>query len=552
MHRMVSSGDLSKDMRRRLRKRLKEDLIKIQGLSSKLEARVLQLTQSRSGPVHPSFSDAQFSGSDIPVRGAGGKEVTSQLNVASNGAVHVAQLTKQQSFAASNGSLVGAELLNNKRTPKVSQVYNKSEFLVGKEKLPSPAKLNSKLSKNNGQETRLLNEVNHKRKLPGMPNEFRLQCRNILKKLMGHEDGWIFNEPVDAVKLGLSDYHIVVKKPMDLGTIKNKLEKRQYASFLEFADDVKLTFNNAMTYNPPGNDVHQSAKMLLTMFQKDWETFKEKFERTNGDVEVDVLKNSSSHRPEAARASSGAGTLTNRSNSVPSKPKLPPGKPRAPMAKAKSPLKPETPGKPKDALSLEAENRSKAAAKPEGLAKPKSLGKPKASAKSDAPAKPKAPAKTVKSSEKPKSLEKSKVSTNAKANVPKKAMSYEEKVRLQTLLGQLPQHKLEELIYLMRERNINMSQEGDEIEVDLDSFDDDTLWELDRRANECLKNLQKGPDSRKRPREDNFTGKTGKKQKGLPQVSADKNATLGNRSSSESGSSTDSDSGSSSSSDSDG
>eukprot|EP00250_Pteridium_aquilinum_P006665 c16535_g1_i1 orf=780-2495(+) len=571
---MESSGEFSKDMRRRLRKRLKEDLIKIQGLSSKLEARALQLLQSRSVPVQPSFSDAQISGNDVSVRSAGGKEVTSQLNLAANGTVHhtgngsvqhTAQLTKQQSFGASNGSLVKAESLIGKRTPKVSQVYNKSEFLVGKEKLSSPGKVNAKMCKSNGQETRMLNEGNHKRKLPGMPNESRAQCRNILKKLMGHEDGWIFNEPVDAVKLGLSDYHSVIKKPMDFGTVKNKLEKRQYASLPEFADDVKLTLNNAMTYNPPGNDVHQSAKVLQTMFQKDWDVLNEQLERTDGGGEVDVLINSSSQGPEAARASSGAGMLTNRnpsqtknstqekSSSVPAKPKLPSGKPKAPVAKSKPLTKPETPGKPKGAPHVEAPVKSKAASKSEALAKPKCLGKPKASTKSEALAKPKAPAKSVKSSEKAKSSEKPKVSsTKARANVPKKVMTYEEKVRLQALLGQLPQNKLEELIYLMRERNINMSQEGDEIEVDLDSFDDDTLWELDRRANECLRNLQKDPESRKRPREDNYAGKTGTKQKGLPAVAVDKNTTSGNRSSSDTGSSTDSDSGSSSTSDSDG
>lgn len=551
---MVSSGDLSKDMRRMLRKRLKEDLIKIQGLSSKLEARVSQLTLSRSIPVHPSFSDGQFSGSDVPTRDAGGgKDVTSHLNVASKSSVrHMAQLTKQQAFGASNGSLVGTKLVNSKRTPKVSQVYNRSEFLVGKEKKLSPLKSNAKLSKTNGQQIGRSREVKGKKKSSGMSNETKLHCRNILRKLMGHDDGWIFNEPVDAVKLGLSDYHVVVKKPMDLRTIKNKLEKRQYASFLEFADDVRLTFNNAMTYNPPGNDVHQSAKFILMMFQKELEACKDKFEKANGDGEVDPLIKSSSHKSEAGQSSSGPGTVTNRSSSMLSKPKLPPGKPRVPTAKSKSSIKPAIPGKSKGASNLEASSRLKAAAKSEGLAKHKGVGKPRNSSNLEVLPKSKIPTKVVKSSEKSKSLERSKGLTNAKANAPKKAMSYEGKVRLRTLLGQLPQQKLEELIYLMRERNSNRNQEGDEIEVDLDSFDDDTLWELNRRANECLKNLQICFDSRKRPREDNTAGKTGKKQKGLSRVAAEKNAASGNRTSSKSGSSTDPDSGSSSSSDSEG
>lgn len=547
---------MTKDVRRKLRKKLKEDLIKLQGLSSKLEARELQLRQSRSVTVHPSLSDAQFSGNDLSVRGAGGKEVTSQLDLTSNGlGHHTVQLTKQQSFGASNGSPIGAELLVNKRTPKASQVYNKSEFFVGKDKLPPPVKSRTKLNSENGQEGRIIDEGNHKRKLFGIPNEYRPQCGNILKKLMGHEDGWIFNEPVDALKLGLSDYHSVIKKPMDLGTIKSKLDKKQYASLSEFADDIRLTFNNAMTYNPQGNDVHQAAYVLLTMFQKDWDVLNEKLERTDGDGEVDVLNRTSSQLPE--------GTLTNKTalpskNSIlerpkvaPAKPKAPPGKPKVPSAKPKGPAKPETPGKPKAPVKPEPPVKLKGAAKSEAPTKPKALVKPKAFAKSEAPVKPKAPPKP-KASEKVKALEKSKVTTKPKAKMPKKVMNYEEKVRLQTTLGQLPQQMLEELILLMKERNINMSQEGDEIEVDLDSFDDETLWELDRRAKLCLKGLQKEAESRKRKMEDCQAEKTNKKQKALTANVTEKKAPSGNKSSSESGSSSDSDSGSSSTSDSDG
>ncbi|CDY21732.1 BnaA09g44830D [Brassica napus] len=34
--------------------------------------------------------------------------------------------------------------------------------------------------------------------------------------------------------------------------------------------DVRLTFNNAILYNPMGNDVHSMAKLLLSMFEEKW------------------------------------------------------------------------------------------------------------------------------------------------------------------------------------------------------------------------------------------------------------------------------------------
>ena len=44
---------------------------------------------------------------------------------------------------------------------------------------------------------------------------------------MKHKHGWVFNEPVDVVALGLRDYLRVVQTPMDLGTVKSKLDGHQ-------------------------------------------------------------------------------------------------------------------------------------------------------------------------------------------------------------------------------------------------------------------------------------------------------------------------------------
>lgn len=99
------------------------------------------------------------------------------------------------------------------------------------------------------------------------PNAMK-KCREILGKLMKYKHGWVFNTPVDVVGLGLHDYNIVVKTPMDLGTVKSNLDKNSYRSPLEFAEDVRLTFNNALRYNPVGHHVHTVAATLLTKFEE--------------------------------------------------------------------------------------------------------------------------------------------------------------------------------------------------------------------------------------------------------------------------------------------
>ena len=48
---------------------------------------------------------------------------------------------------------------------------------------------------------------------------------------------------------GVPDYPKIVKNPMDLGTIHEKLKRNQYPSHLEFAADVRLVFSNCRLFN---------------------------------------------------------------------------------------------------------------------------------------------------------------------------------------------------------------------------------------------------------------------------------------------------------------
>ncbi|KAL7609486.1 hypothetical protein Lser_V15G12584 [Lactuca serriola] len=98
------------------------------------------------------------------------------------------------------------------------------------------------------------------------------KCSQILAKLMKHKHGWVFNTPVDAAALKLSDYHKIINKPMDLGTIKSKLTKNEYESPLAFASDVRLTFQNAMLYNGQGSEVFAMAERLLSLFDEMFDT----------------------------------------------------------------------------------------------------------------------------------------------------------------------------------------------------------------------------------------------------------------------------------------
>lgn len=104
----------------------------------------------------------------------------------------------------------------------------------------------------------------------GKLSEALKACNEILKELFSKKHSgyaWPFYKPVDAELLGLHDYHDIIKKPMDLGTVKKKMDDREYKSASEFADDVRLIFTNCYKYNPPDHDVVAMGRKLQEVFE---------------------------------------------------------------------------------------------------------------------------------------------------------------------------------------------------------------------------------------------------------------------------------------------
>lgn len=110
----------------------------------------------------------------------------------------------------------------------------------------------------------------HTSKPKGRQTEAMKACHEIIKEMFNKKHGsyaWPFYKPVDTEQLDLHDYKQVIKKPMDLGTVKVKLEGRDYRSPAEFAADMRLIFTNCYKYNPPEHDVVAMARKLQDVFE---------------------------------------------------------------------------------------------------------------------------------------------------------------------------------------------------------------------------------------------------------------------------------------------
>lgn len=60
----------------------------------------------------------------------------------------------------------------------------------------------------------------------------------------------------------LQDYYKIIKSPMDLGTIKKRLENNYYTTAKECLADFNQMFTNTYMYNRPGEDVVLMAQTL--------------------------------------------------------------------------------------------------------------------------------------------------------------------------------------------------------------------------------------------------------------------------------------------------
>lgn len=102
------------------------------------------------------------------------------------------------------------------------------------------------------------------------PRRVGQRCLPIIRKLINDPCGWVFRDPVDPVELGLPDYFDVVKKPMHLALIEEKLDSGVYKDMDDFEKDVRLVFDNAILYNGETSDVGEMASDMLKSFEREY------------------------------------------------------------------------------------------------------------------------------------------------------------------------------------------------------------------------------------------------------------------------------------------
>jgi transcription initiation factor TFIID subunit 2 len=98
---------------------------------------------------------------------------------------------------------------------------------------------------------------------PSLISEKELkQIQTIIKKIESDSHSHIFQTPVLYKEWGLDDYIKIIRKPMDISTVKSKLIQGVYQSPSDVFNDIQLIWDNCKRYNQEESDIYKTAVLM--------------------------------------------------------------------------------------------------------------------------------------------------------------------------------------------------------------------------------------------------------------------------------------------------
>ncbi|XP_076158400.1 histone acetyltransferase KAT2B isoform X1 [Alosa pseudoharengus] len=96
------------------------------------------------------------------------------------------------------------------------------------------------------------------------PDQLYSTLKTILQNVKSHQSAWPFMEPVK--KSEAPGYYQVIRFPMDLKTMSERLKSRYYTTRKLFMADMQRIFTNCREYNPPESEYYKCASLLEKFF----------------------------------------------------------------------------------------------------------------------------------------------------------------------------------------------------------------------------------------------------------------------------------------------
>lgn len=97
-------------------------------------------------------------------------------------------------------------------------------------------------------------------------NQLQFLKTILTKYICRYKTAMPFMHPVDAVELKIPHYYLVIRNPMDLTTVKNRINFLWYNNAEECIADIRLIFSNCYQFNSPTDYVYKAGKKLEEYF----------------------------------------------------------------------------------------------------------------------------------------------------------------------------------------------------------------------------------------------------------------------------------------------
>ncbi|XP_055689203.1 nucleosome-remodeling factor subunit NURF301 isoform X2 [Lutzomyia longipalpis] len=97
--------------------------------------------------------------------------------------------------------------------------------------------------------------------------------KKLMKQITTHKNAWPFMEPVDPQEA--PDYYKVIKDPMDLVKVEERIDTKWYTTLSQFIADMTKIFDNCRYYNPKESPFYKCAESLEAFFVQKIKYFRE-------------------------------------------------------------------------------------------------------------------------------------------------------------------------------------------------------------------------------------------------------------------------------------
>lgn len=334
----------------------------------------------------------------------------------------------------------------------------------------------------------------------GRLTEHLKHCDTILKEMLSKKHAayaWPFYKPVDAEALELHDYHDIIKHPMDLSTVKKKMDSREYQDAQCFASDVRLMFSNCYKYNPPDHEVVAMARKLQDVFEMRFAKMPDEPVEVNvpagaGGPGV-VSKSTASSESSGSSTSDSSDSEEERATRLAELQEQLKAVHEQLAALSQAPVsKPKKKKERKDKDKKKKDNKHNKA-KPEDDKKPKAGQPVKQAQQKKGPAR-KANSTVPGNSRQPKKGARGGPGYESDDEDSALPMTYDEKRQLSLDINRLPGEKLGRVVHIIQSREPSLRDSNpDEIEIDFETLKPSTLRELERYVKSCLQKKQRKP-----------------------------------------------------------